>query len=119
MELYGAPISFILAYMYCRFAMGVHRVVVLNELDAPLGVVSQGDVLAKQTEYASSMLGDNLRKSLASLGFLKPVLSVEKTELAINAFVKMHNSKVSALAVTENGRVSTTTSFLRFLTYIY
>ncbi len=36
---------------------------------------------------------------------MKPVLSVDKHELAINAFLKMHEHKVSALAVTDKGQV--------------
>lgn len=63
------------------------------------------DLVTKETQYALEKLGENARKSVSSVGFLKPVLSVEKTELAINAFQKMHDQKVSALAVTDNGRV--------------
>jgi hypothetical protein len=63
------------------------------------------DLVTKETQYALDKLGDNARKSVSSLGFLKQVLSVDKSELAINAFQKMHEQKVSALAVTDNGRV--------------
>jgi len=87
------------------FAMGIHRVVVLNELDEIQGVISQMDLLTKQTEYAAGSLGDSLRKSIGSLGFLKHVLSVDKNESALTAFNQMHDQKVSALAVTDNGRL--------------
>ncbi len=47
-----------------RFALGVHRAVLLNELDAPIAVVSQMDIVKHLVEYSTSRLGDSLRQTV-------------------------------------------------------
>jgi len=87
-----------------RFSKGVHRVAVLAGDGSPrvITVATQTDALRLMLTHESS-LAEVFSKTLSQLKLVKEwVLFVSKPERAINAYKKMHEHKVSAVAVLDD-----------------
>jgi CBS domain-containing protein len=93
------------------FARGCRRLVVVDEVDTPVGVVSQMDAVRQLAAFAGERLSKQLHRTPRELGLLKHVRSIPETDMAINAFLCMHEWHVSSLAVVDDeGRVVGTLS---------
>jgi len=87
-----------------RFSKGLHRVAVLagDGSQKVASVATQTDALRFMLQQEES-LKDVMSKSLAQLKLVKEwVLFVSKNDRAINAYKKMHEHKVSAMAVLDD-----------------
>lgn len=104
----SAPLDDLLAI----FGDGAHRVVVTDEEGTPIHILTQSRVLKHLNNYPDR-LGGSRNKSLKELGLISPVVSCKRSELAVTAFRRMMQHRVSALAVTEEdgelvGNISST-----------
>jgi len=87
-----------------RFSKGVHRVAVLagDGSQRVKTVATQTDALSLMLKHESS-LAEVFSKTLSQLKLVKEwVLFVSKQERAITAYKKMHEHKVSAMAVLDD-----------------
>jgi len=89
----------------CMILESLHRVGVISSDGKFRGLITQTGLLEYLTEEHAEIFNKLSSKStIKELDLIREVETIERTETALKAFQKMRDSKISGLAVTENGK---------------